>query len=238
MCLFYLLFLNSANPICRGTAVTKYFRESILLRDNESRLYFAVFNVLKRQALHVPSMSQVRKCTYESHSVKTQLRICTPLWKHRFGNVSLYENTTSEIYAPVKTQLRKCRPLWKHRFGNVRLCENTASEMYASVKTQLRTCTPLWKHSFGNVRLCENTASEMYAPVKSQLRISTPSEDSDQPAHPYQSALSAWWTVASLVILNVPSEDSDQPARMRRLIWIFTWRTCPKVRFLTCLLFW
>ena len=33
-------------------------------------------------------------------------------------------------------------------------------------------------------------------------------------------------------ILGYPkcsSEDSDQPAQMRRLIWIFTGRTCPKV---------
>ena len=37
----------------------------------------------------------------------------------------------------------------------------------------------------------------------------------------------------ALVIQNAPSEDSDQTARMRRLIRIFTGRTCPKVRFLT-----
>ena len=34
-------------------------------------------------------------------------------------------------------------------------------------------------------------------------------------------------------IRKAPSEDSDQTARMRRLIWIFAWCTCPKVRFLT-----
>ena len=32
------LFLNSANLICRGTDISKYFRESLGLRDNESRL--------------------------------------------------------------------------------------------------------------------------------------------------------------------------------------------------------
>ena len=31
--------LNSANLICRGTDVSKYFRESLGIRDNESRLY-------------------------------------------------------------------------------------------------------------------------------------------------------------------------------------------------------
>ena len=33
-------FLNSANLICRGTDISKYLRESLGLRDNESRLYF------------------------------------------------------------------------------------------------------------------------------------------------------------------------------------------------------
>ena len=33
-------FLNSANLICRGTDIWKYFRESFRIRDNESLLYF------------------------------------------------------------------------------------------------------------------------------------------------------------------------------------------------------
>ena len=32
-------FLNSANLICRGTDISKYFRESLGIRDNESWLY-------------------------------------------------------------------------------------------------------------------------------------------------------------------------------------------------------
>ena len=40
MCLFGLsFFLNSANLICRDTDISKYVRESLGLRDNESRLY-------------------------------------------------------------------------------------------------------------------------------------------------------------------------------------------------------
>ena len=42
-----------------------------------------------------------------------------------------------------------------------------------------------------------------------------------------------WINFASLAMQNVASEDSDQTARMRRLIWIFAGRKCPKVRFLT-----
>ena len=37
-CSFYFL-LNSANLICRGTDISKYFRESLGLQDNESQLY-------------------------------------------------------------------------------------------------------------------------------------------------------------------------------------------------------
>ena len=40
MWLFDLSFyLNYANLICRDTDISKYFRESLGLRDNESRLY-------------------------------------------------------------------------------------------------------------------------------------------------------------------------------------------------------
>ena len=33
------IFLNSANLICRNTDISKCYRESLRLRDNESRLY-------------------------------------------------------------------------------------------------------------------------------------------------------------------------------------------------------
>ena len=35
-----IFFLNSVTLICRGTDISKYFRESLGIRDNESRLYF------------------------------------------------------------------------------------------------------------------------------------------------------------------------------------------------------
>ena len=40
MWLFGLFFLSSASLICRGTDISKYFRDSLGIRDNESRLYF------------------------------------------------------------------------------------------------------------------------------------------------------------------------------------------------------
>ena len=36
---FFVFFFNSANLICRGMDISKYFRESLGLRDNDSRLY-------------------------------------------------------------------------------------------------------------------------------------------------------------------------------------------------------
>ena len=33
------IFLNFANLICRGMDISKYFRESLGIRDNESQLY-------------------------------------------------------------------------------------------------------------------------------------------------------------------------------------------------------
>ena len=47
-CLNYF-FLNSENLMCRGTEISKCFRESLGIRDNESRLYHPskVFSILE-----------------------------------------------------------------------------------------------------------------------------------------------------------------------------------------------
>ena len=71
----------------------------------------------------------------------------------------------------------------------------------------------------------ENVRSDMCA--QRRLKSACAFAQSDQ------SSLSAWRNFASLAIQNASSEDSDQTARMRRLIWIFAGRTCPKLRFLT-----
>ena len=51
-------FLNSANLICRDTDISKYFRESLGFRDNESRLYFVttLFAILFSIFVHVTSL--------------------------------------------------------------------------------------------------------------------------------------------------------------------------------------
>ena len=38
---FFFFYLNSENLICRGMDISKYFIESLEVRDNDSRLYVA-----------------------------------------------------------------------------------------------------------------------------------------------------------------------------------------------------
>ena len=42
--------LNSANLLCRGTDISNYFRESLWIRDNESRLYFCFHHTIEVRA--------------------------------------------------------------------------------------------------------------------------------------------------------------------------------------------
>ena len=49
-------FLNSANLICRGKDISKYFRESLGIRDNKSRLY--VYPLRKHVYSNILKISQ------------------------------------------------------------------------------------------------------------------------------------------------------------------------------------
>ena len=40
-----IFFFNSGNLICRSTGISMYFRESLGVRDNESRLYLESYTV-------------------------------------------------------------------------------------------------------------------------------------------------------------------------------------------------
>ena len=57
-------FLNSANPICRTTDISKYFRESLGIRDNESRLYFDCTKPVRK---HLYSFKQYWNEDLEKH---------------------------------------------------------------------------------------------------------------------------------------------------------------------------
>ena len=65
MWLFKLFFLNSANLICRGTDISKYFRESLGIRDNESRLYIESPVVLAHALSLLPLAKLHLSCRYQ-----------------------------------------------------------------------------------------------------------------------------------------------------------------------------
>ena len=46
-------------------------------------------------------------------------------------------------------------------------------------------------------------------------------------------SLSALWMAKNAKFLHADIISSGQTLRMRRLIWVFDWRTCKEVRFLT-----
>ena len=64
MWLLEYFFLNSANLICRGTAISKYYIEFLGIRDNESRLYYSQCRHLKRTKVQMSIL--VRADTSES----------------------------------------------------------------------------------------------------------------------------------------------------------------------------
>ena len=47
----FIVFLTLSTLICRGTDISKYFSESLGIRDNESRLYFVLFRLNKADQL-------------------------------------------------------------------------------------------------------------------------------------------------------------------------------------------
>ena len=70
----FIVFLNSANLICGGKDISKCFRESLGLQDNESRLY-ALYLVQITTVVHVLSFgSQCEKMYLLTYAPKTQIR--------------------------------------------------------------------------------------------------------------------------------------------------------------------
>ena len=59
-------FLSSANLICRGMDISKYFRESLGIRDNESRMYFSYMshNLPHTFCRFSPYFVWTTKCNY------------------------------------------------------------------------------------------------------------------------------------------------------------------------------
>ena len=83
-------FLNSAILICRGTDISKYFRESLGIRDNESQLYIwqlhlywspIYLNNRDAYELHLPWVITL----YHQRCMTQQIKIF-PLRKHAYSN--------------------------------------------------------------------------------------------------------------------------------------------------------
>ena len=70
------IFLHSANLIFRGTYISKYFREALGFRDNESRLYVQTF-----AGCLVPTVQKANRTISETIT-KTRLYSFDPLKPH------------------------------------------------------------------------------------------------------------------------------------------------------------
>ena len=71
----FIVFLTLSTLICRGTDISKYFSESLGIRDNESRLYFILYFL----PIHVTKAYFHR--TNSSAAVNSSNLECGMLWK-------------------------------------------------------------------------------------------------------------------------------------------------------------
>ena len=73
MWLFELsIFLKSAHLICRDTDISKYFRKSLGLRDNESRLYLVIcvcFGKVRLKVKWFLFLQKKNNPVFNSHSI-------------------------------------------------------------------------------------------------------------------------------------------------------------------------
>ena len=92
MWLFDLFFHNSANLICRSTDISKYFRESLGIRDNESQLYLDVY------------LFDSRSCTIQtSFTDFLNLFTLSGLFYHYSLDQSISSSRVSHRLAPVSS---------------------------------------------------------------------------------------------------------------------------------------
>ena len=77
-----ICFLNSANLICRGTDISKYFRESLGIRDNESRcicnrkLHRSDFGVFTRVGWFTPPPQPIHRVVFLLEVLQLQFLFC------------------------------------------------------------------------------------------------------------------------------------------------------------------
>ena len=74
-------FLNSGNLICRRTDISMYFRESLGVRDNESRLYMYISGSFLSEPLLSFAYGSVLKMTYWRTYILALLDLTTNIAK-------------------------------------------------------------------------------------------------------------------------------------------------------------
>ena len=85
------IFLNSAHLICRSTDISKCFRGSLRLRDNESRLYFACSSI----SFHYIFIStSVRYLSQRAHDVEMAS------FRHRCDMITSHRHQDDVISTP------------------------------------------------------------------------------------------------------------------------------------------
>ena len=94
-----IFFLHSANLICRGTDISKYFRDSLGIRDNVSRLYIS---------LNTQEMPQSRSTILSMHQKKHYEN--TPIqiyWKFHLQKLKIFRQKNSDMFY-ISTQNIDC----------------------------------------------------------------------------------------------------------------------------------
>ena len=79
-------FLSSANLICQGTDIAKYFREPLGLRDNESRLYFTYFS--QKTGFGITSNWSSKETMDVMPKLVFWARVCNPISVLRYRKVA------------------------------------------------------------------------------------------------------------------------------------------------------
>ena len=95
----FIVLLTLSTLICRGTDISKCFSESLVIRDNESRLYVVYMGVDNMDSEDADNEVQISLLTAQSDE-----SLCRPL-KHRYSG-------------------QKCKPVWGFlaSFGRILRC--------------------------------------------------------------------------------------------------------------------
>ena len=83
------IFINSANLICRSTDISKCFRGSLRLRDNENRLYTQILSAI------LPEMHTIEEYYFLKFIIRSQIILFSVLNELRTYLTSVFARLTS-----------------------------------------------------------------------------------------------------------------------------------------------